>query len=288
MCKSSILGLLLASLVTFVLISASDALAQTTAGSVSSITGDVHIERAGTTVPATLAMGLTTGDRVVTASNSRITITLTDNSKLELDESTSVVIDQQLVTANSRTTKLSLFNGLLRSLVSHTSGTTKFEVYTPNAVAAARGTIFDVGTGTKPPSTTSKEEQKKYKDCRRFSQVSVYQGSVQWTNSTNPSAGSIQVNSGFKSFAYCGFAPTAPSPLTAATATTTTAATTTAAATTAAATTTVATTTGVVSGTTLIVGGGVAVAGGIAGGVAAGSSSGSTTTTTPLKMCPTD
>jgi len=270
----------LASLVTFVLISASDALAQTTAGSVSSITGDVHIERAGTTVPATLAMGLTTGDRVVTASNSRITITLTDNSKLELDESTSVVIDQQLVTANSRTTKLSLFNGLLRSLVSHTSGTTKFQVYTPNAVASARGTDFDTSTGTKPPSTTSKEEQKKYKDCRRFSQVSVYQGSVQWTNSTNPSAGSREVKAGFKSFAFCGFAPTAPSPLSAAAATTTTTAATTTAATTTAATSAVTST------TALAVVGGVGAAAGIGAGVGVSSTNGSTTTTTPPKMSP--
>ena len=87
----------------FVLLGASDALAQVRAGSVTSLTGDVHVERAGTTVPATPGMALNVGDRIVTAGNSRVTMTLTDNSKLELDESTSLVIDQQLVTANSRT-----------------------------------------------------------------------------------------------------------------------------------------------------------------------------------------
>ena len=81
------------------------------------------------------------------AANSRVTITLTDNSKLELDESTSLVIDQQMVTANSRNTKLSLFSGLVRSFVSYSSSPTpNFEVHTPNAVASARGTEYDTST----------------------------------------------------------------------------------------------------------------------------------------------
>jgi hypothetical protein len=89
-----------------------------------SLTGGVHIERGGTTVPATQGMALDVGDRVVTAANSRVTITLTDNSKLKLDESTSMVIDQQAVAPNSRSTKLSLFTGLVHALVSYTSSPT--------------------------------------------------------------------------------------------------------------------------------------------------------------------
>jgi len=49
--KSANLGLLVAAFLTFVLLGASDALAQARAGSVTSLTGDVHVERAGTTVP---------------------------------------------------------------------------------------------------------------------------------------------------------------------------------------------------------------------------------------------
>ena len=271
--KKSILEVLIALLTIFALVSANDARAQAPAGRVTSTTGDVHIERAGTTVPATIGMGLIEHDRVVTAANSRVTITLTDNSKVELDESTSMVIDQQLVTSSSRSTKLSLFGGLLRSLVSHMAGTTNYQVYTPNAVASARGTIFDVGAGTKPPSTTSEEEKKKYKDCRRFTQVSVYEGTVEVTNSTNPGAGSVQVPAGNRTLVVCFAAPLAPSPLAAAAATTTTAAATTAAATTAAATTTITAT------TALAVVGGVGVIGGIAAGVAAGTSGGGSTPT---------
>jgi hypothetical protein len=197
---------------------ANRAMAQPTpAGSVTSLTGDVHVERGGTTVPATPGMALDVGDRVVTAANSRVTITLTDNSKLELDESTSLVIDRQAVTANSRNTKLSLFSGLVRSFVSYTSSPTpNFEVHTPNAVASARGTQYDTSTVTQPPGTMSEEDRKKYKDCRRFTQVSVYEGTVEVLNTTNPGAGSVQVPAGHKTMVVCGYAPFEPSEIAAA------------------------------------------------------------------------
>jgi hypothetical protein len=211
------------------------------------------------------------GDRVVTARNSRVTITLTDNSKLELDESTSLAIDQQSVGANSRNTKLSLFTGLVRSFVLHTSPSTRFQVYTPNAVASARGTEYDTATDSR--------ERKEYKDCRRFTQVSVYDGTVEVTNTTNPSAGSVKVSAGYRTLVACGLAPAAATPLSAA-ATTTTAATTTAATTTTTTSATVApatvagaTVAGATVGTTTtaaIVGvGAVAIAGGVAVGTGA-------------------
>jgi hypothetical protein len=93
MCKSTVLRLIGAFVAIFSLFIANSAIAQPTpAGSVTSLTGDVHVERGGTTVPATPGMAVDVGDRIVTAAASRVTITLTDNSKLELDESTSLVI----------------------------------------------------------------------------------------------------------------------------------------------------------------------------------------------------
>jgi ferric-dicitrate binding protein FerR (iron transport regulator) len=202
--KHSTVHLVAASVVLLTLFIANRAMAQTPAGSVTTLTGTVHVERAGTTVPATPGMALDVGDRVVTGASSRVTITLTDNSKLELDESTSLVIDQQMVGANARNTKLSLFTGVVRSFVPFTSSPTpNFEVHTPNAVASARGTEYDTGTDTK--------ERKEYKDCRRFTQVSVYDGTVEVTNATNPGAGSVQVPAGHKTLVACGFVPEAPS-----------------------------------------------------------------------------
>src|SRR3984893_10751525 len=204
--KNATLRLLVASAVMLTLFIANSAMAQTPAGSVTTLTGDVRIERGGTTVAATPGMALDVGARVVTAANSRVTITLTDNSKLELDESTSLVIDQQTVGATSRNTKLSLFTGVVRSFVSFTSSPTpNFEVHTPNAVASARGTQYDTSTDT--------QERKEYKDCRRFTQVSVYDGTVEVTNATNPGAGSLQVPAGHKTLVACGFAPLPPTEL---------------------------------------------------------------------------
>lgn len=217
MSNKTALYLIIASVVALTLSIANRAMAQTLAGSVTSLTGDVHVERAGTTVAATPGIVVDVGDRVVTGTNSRVTITLTDNSKLELDESTSLVIDQQMVAANSRNTKLSLFSGLVRSFVSYTSSPTpNFEVHTPNAVASARGTEYDTSTSTQPPSTTSEEDRKKYKDCRRFTQVSVYEGTVEVTNTTNPGGGSVQVPPGHKTLVVCGLAPFPPSEIAAA------------------------------------------------------------------------
>jgi ferric-dicitrate binding protein FerR (iron transport regulator) len=266
MSKSANLALIIAVIVICALTSASAALAQPRAGAVTLVSGDVHIERAGATLTATQGMTVNVGDRIVTGANGRITITLTDNSKLELDASTTLVIDAHAVSPTARTTKLSLFSGLVHSFVSYASAPApNFEVHTPNAVASARGTQYDTGTDT--------NQRPEYKDCRRFTQVSVYEGTVEVVNPTNPSAGSVRIPAGYKTMVVCGLAPLTPTSLAAAAATTGTTAATTAAA--------------VTSTTGLFVGG--VVAAGVAGGVAAGvvaANSGGTTTPTPTPKKP--
>jgi len=104
MTKSGILHLVIVFVVALTLSAASRAMAQATpAGAVTSLTGDVHIERGGTTVPATPGTPVGVGDRIVSGPNSRATITVTDNRKLELDESSSLVINQQMLGPNSAT-----------------------------------------------------------------------------------------------------------------------------------------------------------------------------------------
>jgi ferric-dicitrate binding protein FerR (iron transport regulator) len=206
MCNSSQLLLIAAILLGFLSLSAANARAQAVAGTITTLAGAVHIERAGSTSTATVGMALKVGDRIVTGANGRVTITLADKSKLEVAESTSLVIDQEMVRPGSRSTKLSLFAGLVRSFVSYSAPPKpSFEVHTPNAVASARGTEYDTETDTK--------ERKKYKDCRRFTQVSVYKGTVEVTNTTNPSAGSVEVHAGYKTLVACGYAPESPSEL---------------------------------------------------------------------------
>ncbi|MGH8011201.1 MAG: FecR family protein [Candidatus Binataceae bacterium] len=178
-------------------------MAQTVAGSITALNGSVRVIRGTTTINATYGMPIDVGDHVVTGTNGRATITLTDNSQLELTESSSLVIDQQVLAAGGTraTTRIGLLGGLVRSLVKVTPGTPpNFDVNTPNAVASARGTMYDT-------SFQNGVHRKGYKKCREFTDVSVYDGTVQVSNPTNPSAAPVTVTAGHKTTVPCALAP---------------------------------------------------------------------------------
>jgi hypothetical protein len=177
--------------------------AQTVAGSITSITGSATITRAGATIPAANGTAVDVGDQVTTAAASSLTITLTDNSQIEVTDSSTLTIDQNTLNAAGvrASTKLTLLTGLVRSLVSTTPGTPpNFEVHTPNAVASARGTYYDV-------DHESNKHDKKYKDCTEFTHVAVYKGNVDVYNPTNPSSPTVNVKEGQKVTIPCGGAP---------------------------------------------------------------------------------
>jgi hypothetical protein len=103
---------------------ATHAWAQAAAASVGVVTGTCTVERAGKSIQAADGTPLIVGDKLTTGPNSRMTIGLGDGSQLDLV---------------------------------HTSpgSAPNFEVHTPNAVASARGTMFDVSyhEGQPPPAT---------------------------------------------------------------------------------------------------------------------------------------
>ncbi len=178
--------------------------AQTAAGSISAISGSATIQRSGATIPAAYGTKVNVGDKIVTAAASNVTITLTDGSQVEVTDSSDLTIDENTLNPDGTraSTKLSLVNGLVRSLVKSTPGTPpNYEVHTPNAVASARGTGYDVDHHTGV-------QDDKYKGCTEFSHVSVYQGDVQVYNPTNPSAPPVDVKEGQKVTIPCGLAPT--------------------------------------------------------------------------------
>jgi hypothetical protein len=132
--------------------------ARASAGSVSAITGAVAVERAGRSIPAAYGTAVEVGDKLTTGPKSRITISLADGSQLQLSESSSLVLTENTLNADGSraSTKVTLMDGLVRSLVrSSPSGAPNFEVHTPNAVASASGTLFDVAyhEGQAPPKT---------------------------------------------------------------------------------------------------------------------------------------
>ncbi|HVN29272.1 MAG TPA: FecR family protein [Candidatus Binataceae bacterium] len=188
-------------------ISAAPGFAQTVAGNMTTATGAVQLQRGATVSGVTSGSPVNVGDRVITGPGGHAIVTLTDGSQLELGESSNMVIDNQaLAPAGGRAaTQVSLFGGVLRSVVSATGGTPNFEVHTPNAVAAVRGTRFDT-------SYVQGEARPTYGDCRKFSDVLVYEGVVSLRNAATP-AGGIEIPAGYEATVPCDVIATLPGPI---------------------------------------------------------------------------
>lgn len=121
--------------------------AQLYAGSITALNGNVVIERAGRSIPGIYGTNLQVGDKLTTDAKSRVTIGLSDGSQIELTESSTLVLTENTLNPDGSraSTKVTLLGGLVRSFVRVAAGAApNFEVDTPNAVASARGTKFDV------------------------------------------------------------------------------------------------------------------------------------------------
>jgi ferric-dicitrate binding protein FerR (iron transport regulator) len=199
-------GLMLIS--ALVLMASGSALAQTAAGSFQSVSGQVQIQRGGgATIGAAAGVGVNTGDRIVTGPNGHAVILLNDQSRLELGPASTITLDQFTITGGANTTRVSLFSGVLRSLVNSASGGMRadYQVHTPNAVAAVRGTRFDT-------AYSENVIRPGYQGCERYTDVSVYQGTVNLAPIGTPNAGQ-DVSAGYEATLPCDKPPTAPGPL---------------------------------------------------------------------------
>src|SRR6266404_7516561 len=117
----------------FVLATSGAALAQTAAGTFSTVSGQVQIQRAGVTIGAASGVGVNVGDRIVTGASGHAIITLNDQSRLEIGAVSSIALDQFTLTGGAPSTRVSLFSGVLRSIVNAgTGGAANYEVHTPN------------------------------------------------------------------------------------------------------------------------------------------------------------
>ncbi|MGO9267440.1 MAG: FecR domain-containing protein [Candidatus Binataceae bacterium] len=170
------------------------------AGSVSALTGQVQIQRAGHSMVAVNGTPVETGDTIITGPHSQATISLIDGTQFELAESSTIILlRNQLNAAGQRSqTTLSLLAGLLHSLVHFAPGNApNYEVHTPNAVAAARGTNYDT-------DYVKGVVRKDYPGCLEFTDITVFEGTVEVTNPRNPTAGSTKVKPGYKTTVPCG------------------------------------------------------------------------------------
>jgi ferric-dicitrate binding protein FerR (iron transport regulator) len=205
-CAGFVAGLWLISALTLAL--SGPALAQTAAGAFQSVSGQVQIQRTGgAMIGAAAGVGVSVGDRIVTGVSGHAVIVLNDQSRLELGPSSSITLDQFTLGGGPPSTRISLFSGVLRSLVSAASGgvPANYQVHTPNAVAAVRGTKFDT-------AYTENVIRPGYQGCERYTDVSVYQGTVNLSPIGAPTAGQ-DVSAGYEATLPCDKPPTTPGPL---------------------------------------------------------------------------
>ncbi len=157
--------------------------AQNTVGTITQIQGVANIQRGAQNLVVVTNMPVLLHDRIVTQPGASLTIGLLDNSSLQLGSSATLSIDESvLINGVGAPSKVGLLGGKLHSLIvgAMRGSTTTFEVHTPNAIGAVRGTEWD--TDYEEGNTRGD----KYKDCRRFTDFDVQDGTVQVCNTDTP------------------------------------------------------------------------------------------------------
>ena len=146
-------------------------------------------------------------DKLRTTAKSKVTVTFRDGSKLVLSESSSYTIDEYSIGATNRIrASIALWAGHLRAIVFIAAGgVPDFEVHTPNAIAAVRGTEFETAFIADRPCPEDRS-------CMRYTTVGVFHGVVAVANIANP-AQAVQVSEGYETTVACEAPATSPAPL---------------------------------------------------------------------------
>jgi hypothetical protein len=184
------------------------AVAQDVVGEVSRVTGAAKLDRGGSEVDLAPAMSIEVRDRLSTAAKSELTVTFRDGSQLILSESSSYTIDRYSMTAATRgQASIGLWSGHIRALVNFGAGggVPDFEVRTPNAITAVRGTEFETAYIEGRPCPEDRT-------CLRYTTVGVFHGVVAVANISNPSQ-AVQVTEGYETTVACEAPATSPAPL---------------------------------------------------------------------------
>ena len=179
--------------------------AQQIVGSVTELRGSAQIQRAGATIAVVQGISIELHDRLVTSVNSTAVVVLSSGTTLTLGEHTNLTFDQTVTTSGNGRTLLSLVEGGLRSIVPVLLGTQGFEIHTPNATTAVRGTDFD---------TTYIEGRVRpgYEGCQRYTDVRVREGIVAVANLANPTQ-AVEIDAGYETTVPCELPPLNAGPL---------------------------------------------------------------------------
>jgi hypothetical protein len=184
---------------------ASNARAQQVVGTVTELTGSAQIARAAATIAVVQGMPVELHDRLTTSPNSGAMVTLNSGITITLGEHTSLTFDQAVTGAGAGATQLNMLQGALRSVVPVLAPLETYEVHTPNATTAVRGTDFDVTyiEGRVRPG---------YSGCQRYTDVRVREGIVAVSNLANPTE-VVEIDAGFETTVPCELPPLSAGPL---------------------------------------------------------------------------
>ena len=153
------------------------------AGTLSSASGVIQIQRGATALAAIPGMPLNQGDRIGTGTGGIAVVTLSDGSQLELRPSTVITLNQY-TSGGSTPTRVELNSGILKSSVKKTGGApANYQVHTPNAIVAARGTIFYTSYTSSSPQTGN------LPNVSHYTEVAVLEGTVNLAQAATPDSG---------------------------------------------------------------------------------------------------
>jgi hypothetical protein len=181
--------------------------AQDPVGEITKVNGSAKLTRGATQLEPASAMPVVVGDRIQTSKSAQVTVTFLDGSRAELGEESSVTIDRYALAGPTRkASMLALWAGRLRTIVKLAAGIEpNFEVHTPNAVVAVRGTDFETAFIDDRPCPEDRT-------CMRYTTVGVSRGLVAVSNPSTAAA-TVEVGEGYETTVACAAAPTAPAPL---------------------------------------------------------------------------
>ncbi len=155
--------------------------AQNTVGTITQIQGAADVQRNGATIAAAQNMPVMLHDKIVTEANASLIISLVDNSSMQLGASSTITIDDSvLVNGVGAPSKVGLLGGDLHTVIlgAMRGSSTTFEVNTPNAIGAVRGTNWLTHFDIIPRGGS--------KDCYENTRVDVDDGTVEVCNKATP------------------------------------------------------------------------------------------------------
>ncbi len=199
--------LICAAMTLVIIFVARTSVAQEAVGAIAKVTGIAKLERGGKEIGVTVAMPISIGDKIRTMKNAQVSVTFRDGSRAELGESSYLSIDRYALSGSTRTSGLlALWAGRLHTIIKVATGREpSFEVHTPNAVVAVRGTDFETAFIDNRPCPEDRS-------CMRYTTVGVSKGVVAVSNPSNP-APPTEVREGYETTVACEAAATSPAPL---------------------------------------------------------------------------